>query len=163
AKLDGVSGRVVRCAMLQTLRFAGLGLLLLLAAPASEASEKETLSELNQIALATTPDAVVVTISGSKAPDFTSFTMNEPFRVVAAKQQEPKKNETAKPVAVAVAQAQPQPVAENKVAVKQEPPSTQVAKTDSKPAQPVTAQKPAEKPAVVAVVEQKAASTEKKE
>lgn len=68
--------------MLQTLRFSAVVLVFAVAAPASKAGEKETLSELTTVATSASPEAVVVTISGSKAPDFTSFTMNDPFRVV---------------------------------------------------------------------------------
>lgn len=81
-KLDGVSGRVVRCGMLQTLRLLAIGGVLATATLPLLAGEKETLSELTQIGMQSTEAAVIVSIAGSKAPDFTSFTMNEPFRVV---------------------------------------------------------------------------------
>ncbi|MCK6548083.1 AMIN domain-containing protein [Myxococcota bacterium] len=46
------------------------------------AAEKPALSELGSIVAKNAPDDVVVTLAGTKAPDFTSYTMTSPFRVV---------------------------------------------------------------------------------
>ncbi|MBK6689876.1 MAG: AMIN domain-containing protein [Deltaproteobacteria bacterium] len=46
------------------------------------AKEKPALSSLKGIELVAKSDDIVVTLEGTKAPDFTSFTMTDPFRVV---------------------------------------------------------------------------------
>jgi hypothetical protein len=68
--------------MLVLLRACAIVGVLTVALPASGAGEKDTLSDLTQVSMKSGSDDVVVTIIGSKAPDFTSFTMTDPFRVV---------------------------------------------------------------------------------
>jgi colicin import membrane protein len=67
--------------MLAFLRACAVLAVLTVALPASSAGEKD-LSELTQVSMKAAKDDVVVMLSGSKAPDFTSFTMTDPFRVV---------------------------------------------------------------------------------
>lgn len=62
---------------------ASLALLALtLPGSASADQQKETLSKLSDVDVQQSKKDVVVTVIGSKAPDFTSFTMSKPFRVV---------------------------------------------------------------------------------
>lgn len=68
--------------MLGFLRTSAVTAILIAGASSPVAAEKEALSQLTSVALKTSPAAVVVTLIGSKAPDFTSFTMSDPFRVV---------------------------------------------------------------------------------
>ncbi len=55
---------------------------LLLPTSAHADKKKEELSSLKAIAVDTKTDDITVALDGSRAPDFTSFTMSEPFRVV---------------------------------------------------------------------------------
>ena len=60
---------------------AALAMALLLTSPV-DAGEKEKLSALSKITVTEKKDDIAVTVIGSRAPDFTSFTMSNPFRVV---------------------------------------------------------------------------------
>jgi hypothetical protein len=68
--------------MLVFLRAFAVMVALIVGLPASIAAEKEALSLLTSVTMKQASDDVVVTLVGSKAPDFTSFTMSDPFRVV---------------------------------------------------------------------------------
>ncbi|MCC7380660.1 MAG: AMIN domain-containing protein [Deltaproteobacteria bacterium] len=46
------------------------------------AADSEPLSKLGKVAIESSESEVVVRLTGSKTPDFTSFTMKDPFRVV---------------------------------------------------------------------------------
>ena len=61
---------------------AVFGALALLVPSAQAESKKDALSKLTSIDVNAKKDDIVVTLAGTKAPDFTSFTMSSPFRVV---------------------------------------------------------------------------------
>jgi hypothetical protein len=82
SKLAAVSVWVLRFGMLVFLRAFGVVAALSVALPVSIAAEKDAISLLTSVSMKQSTDDVVVTLIGSKAPDFTSFTMSEPFRVV---------------------------------------------------------------------------------
>src|SRR5688572_28256436 len=81
-KLAALLGAMIPCRMLGILRACAVIVAIAALVPSSAAGEKDNLSQLTQVVMKAATDDVVVTISGSKAPDFTSFTMSEPFRVV---------------------------------------------------------------------------------
>ncbi len=54
----------------------------LLALPGNVGAEERARSKLSSVQVETTEQEVIVKLAGSRAPDFTSFTMNDPFRVV---------------------------------------------------------------------------------
>jgi colicin import membrane protein len=55
---------------------------LVLLLPSARAGEKEKPSELSKVLLTEKKDDIEITVLGTRAPDFTSFTMTNPFRVV---------------------------------------------------------------------------------
>ncbi len=61
---------------------AALTALALLLPVSAQAGEKEKLSALSKITVTDQKNDVTVTVVGTKSPDFTSFTMSNPFRVV---------------------------------------------------------------------------------
>jgi hypothetical protein len=54
----------------------------LVALPASVVAENDKVSKLENVDVSNGADDIVVVIAGTRAPDFTSFTMAQPFRVV---------------------------------------------------------------------------------
>jgi hypothetical protein len=83
ANLAAFSERVVASGMVFVRRALALTTAVALAFPVSAfAKEKPALSSLKGIELVAKSDDIVVTLEGTKAPDFTSFTMTDPFRVV---------------------------------------------------------------------------------
>src|SRR5262245_55883103 len=80
-ELAGVSEPMLRCGMFRR-ALSLMALALLLPASSIHAEEKEKLSALSKITVLDKKEDVTVTVLGSRAPDFTSFTMSNPFRVV---------------------------------------------------------------------------------